>query len=357
MANQGLEFTLVLHKPHVISRILYKDEFPRQLAISIDGQEVVAPFWTDGNNGYTDIQLPQLVKGADVKFQFIGGWVNPSDVQLLENRFERVDMHVDILHRSNFVPSVEWGNTVAGGGTGLAEVSVLSGGAYGSSQLSLQSINGFGVDQLIVYQGDNNQYYTAVISSTSGSTVGLGVPLKATLSSPQKIWSFYSDPDHPNEYGYKAIADYAHRNLFNLNKGKHVFLGDSWFDSPHYLSDRLASKLPNATIINAGIGGNTAQDLLDRFDSAVASEKPDVVWVMTGTNDYQQGVTKETYIGNVQKIIRRINDSGARAIVFNSSVGKLITHDQNGQPYPVPLDTYEKISLDYFQELEKVLSH
>ena len=272
--------------------------------------------------------------------------------------FERVDLHAGVLKETNFIPKVDWANTKQSGGTGLAEARVLDGGSAGSSQLLLQSTKGFGADQVITYQGNDGEYYTTVITGMNGSTVSLASPLVTPLANPQKINNFYADPDHPNQYGYNAIVDYALRNLSDLNKGKHVLLGDSWFDHmPRHFSDRLADKLPGATIINAGTGGNTSQNLLDRFDSDVTSQNPDTVWVMTGTNDFNQYVSKETYLGNMQTLIRKINDLGARAIVFNSSTGKPITHSPEGQQYPTPLDTMEALSHDYYEALERLYNN
>jgi len=272
--------------------------------------------------------------------------------------FERVDLHNGILKKTNFVPKADWPNTKQSGGTGFAEAAVLRGGNAGSSQLLLRSSQGFGAGQLITYEGRNRQYYTAVIARMNGKSIRLAAPLEVTISGPQKIRNFYADPDHPNEYGYNAIADSALRNLRNLNKGKHVLLGDSWFDHyPRHLSNRLAKRLPNATIINVGKGGNTTQDLLNRFDAAVTRKKPDTVWIMVGTNDYNQYVSKATYSRNMQQIIRRIKRLGARAIIFNSSVGKPITHSKAGKRHPRPLNTKKVLSHDYYTALESMLRY
>ena len=271
--------------------------------------------------------------------------------------FERIDLHKDIIKEANFVPKLDWRNTIQSGGTGLAEANVSGGGKIGSSQLQLQNKNAFGVGQLITYKGNNGQYYTAVITGKNGSAIRLKSPLEVSIANPKKIQNFYADPDHPNLYGYKAIADYAIRNLRNLNKGKHVLFGDSWFDhAPRHFSDRIAYSLPNANIINAGKGGNTTQNLLDRFDAAVTSQHPDVVWIMVGTNDYNRGVSKEAYARNIKKLIRKVNNIGARAIVFNSSVGKPLTHTKDGKRHPTPLDTMKVLSRDYYDALENMLN-
>ena len=274
------------------------------------------------------------------------------------NTFERVDLHANILKETNFVPKADWANTVQSGGTGFAEANVLKGGASGSSQLFLKDTKGFGADQLITYLGTDEQYYTAVIKNINGTVAVLKYPLETTIARPQKINNFYADPDHPNMYGYKAIVDYAVRGVSDLNKGRHILFGDSWFDhSPRHFSERLSNKLPNATVINAGIGGNTTQNLLDRFNSDVSGQQPDTVWIMAGTNDYNQYVSEEDYSKNIKTLIRKITDIGARPIIFNSSVGKPITHSLEGKQYPSPLSTKEELSNDYYEALETVFSN
>ena len=274
------------------------------------------------------------------------------------NTFERVDLHRGIIKEANFVPDADWPNTIQSGGTGLAEAVVTNGAGEGSSQLELQNTKKFGANQLITYEGSNGQFYTAVIKAVNDSTVILKSPLEVPISNPQKIRNFYADPDHPNENGYKAIVDYALRNLPDLNKGKHVLLGDSWFDHyPRHFSARLSKRLPNANIINEGIGGNTTQDLLNRFEIAVANQAPDILWIMVGTNDYNQSISKETYAANIRKLIQQSNDLGARTIVFNASVGKPILHGPDGKRYPTPSNVMKALSHDYYDELESMLNY
>ena len=105
----------------------------------------------------------------------------------------------------------------------------------------------------------------------------------------------------------------------NLNFGKHVLFGDSWF-SHGTIRDRLDERLSNAQIINLGVGGRTSTNLLDAFDSEVAEHAPDFVWIITGTNDYWQSISAATYKQNMQALINKIQALGAMPIIIDSSV-------------------------------------
>lgn len=107
----------------------------------------------------------------------------------------------------------------------------------------------------------------------------------------------------------------------NLDGGKHVLLGDSWFSITPGIIDRMQVRLPNATFVNAGMGGNRAADSVGRFAADVVPENPDFVWYITGTNDYF-GLTTTDIVGyNINKLKSLCSDIGAQLLMFNSSVG------------------------------------
>jgi lysophospholipase L1-like esterase len=87
---------------------------------------------------------------------------------------------------------------------------------------------------------------------------------------------------------------------------KIVFLGDSltWGGYGGSYFNELESLLPDHELINAGDGGNTIINLLNRLDEDVLSHEPDGVFVMVGGNDaisYSQPETRQ-YYRQVQKI-------------------------------------------------------
>ncbi len=104
-----------------------------------------------------------------------------------------------------------------------------------------------------------------------------------------------------------------------IRKGRHVLLGDSWINSG-YVAKRFRERLTDAEFIQAGVGGNTVEDLLARFDADVAPHKPDFVWVLCGTNDVFEMLTPEEFQPQVIALREKIRAIGAQPIFWNPSV-------------------------------------
>jgi lysophospholipase L1-like esterase len=117
----------------------------------------------------------------------------------------------------------------------------------------------------------------------------------------------------------------------NLNRGKHVLFGDSWFASGLFLA-RLQERLPAVTFVNKGIAGNKATDLLGRFDADVRSQAADYVWLMCGTNDFYANVAPKDFETQMNQLKNLIIGLGAQPIVFSTSVGNVY---YPGLPYDV----------------------
>jgi len=84
-------------------------------------------------------------------------------------------------------------------------------------------------------------------------------------------------------------------------------LGDSWFDgNGSSFEERLAEKLPNATIVNRALGGSTSSDVLSSFDANVTNQNPDFVWVSVGINDATSDVLPADYLNNMQILLGKI---------------------------------------------------
>lgn len=69
---------------------------------------------------------------------------------------------------------------------------------------------------------------------------------------------------------------------------------------------------------NAGFGGNTAAQMLARFDTDVTPYQPTMVSVLAGTNDFTAGVTDASYRATIQAIVAKIRDIGAMPILLTS---------------------------------------
>lgn len=110
----------------------------------------------------------------------------------------------------------------------------------------------------------------------------------------------------------------------DINRGKHVLLGDSWFASGGDIHNHLIKRLDKATVISKGIVGNRSDQMVERFFKDVPAEKPDYVWIMAGTNDYYQGNTSQIFQFQITYLLDYIRSIGAKPIVFNPTVGAMV---------------------------------
>jgi len=255
---------------------------------------------------------------ADKQVYSTSGGVNPGPVK----KFSHVKIHNELLNNQSIV----WGERGSYDDS-VQSLNITSRANKGSSSFKVTSTDELHVNQLLVYQSINGNYYIAQIRSMPDSrTINLVEPLEEAVTTGTKAWNFYANTSHPNRYGYRAIADFMvqSQNMDASTTGRHILLGDSWFDQPNYLEARLNQKLPLATIINSGVGGNTVQDLVNRFDSDVTPNNPDTIWILSGTNDYWQGVTAAQYKNSMQTLINKskaIGVNDAKVIIIDSSVG------------------------------------
>ena len=108
-----------------------------------------------------------------------------------------------------------------------------------------------------------------------------------------------------------------------------VFLGDSITHQclyTQYLENFLYTRLPNIRLKthNAGVGGATAWDALQRFDDDVAAYKPKYVTVLLGMNDgryrpFDKGVF-DTYQKDMTELIGRIKKTGATPVLMTPTM-------------------------------------
>lgn len=81
-------------------------------------------------------------------------------------------------------------------------------------------------------------------------------------------------------------------------------------------TDYLAKWLPNATIVNKGINGNTLADGRKRFQTDVLTFKPDVVVIELGTNDFWQMTrTIEELQADLEYMVKLSKDYGAQVVI------------------------------------------
>lgn len=83
------------------------------------------------------------------------------------------------------------------------------------------------------------------------------------------------------------------------------------------LSEMLGEK-----IINMGVSGDTTVDGLNRLDKLIA-EKPRVVLILLGGNDYIRKISSEKTFNNLRTIINTVQESGAVVVLLGVRGGLL----------------------------------
>ncbi|WNJ92738.1 SGNH/GDSL hydrolase family protein [Bosea sp. 685] len=88
---------------------------------------------------------------------------------------------------------------------------------------------------------------------------------------------------------------------------------------PAVLEAELKRRLPNAEVkvINKGVGGQSAYDMLLRMDADVIEEKPSIVIWQTVVNDVVRDVGEEKLAKILRKGIRKVHEAGIDMVVMD----------------------------------------
>lgn len=112
-----------------------------------------------------------------------------------------------------------------------------------------------------------------------------------------------------------------------------VAIGDSITEAGGYLRvmqavfDQQYADLKIPKIINVGISGQKAEDLVKRFEKDVISRKPAVVTLSIGINDVWHRIDKphdekvlEAYLRNVESMVKAAQDARIRVLLVSPTV-------------------------------------
>lgn len=172
-----------------------------------------------------------------------------------------------------------------------------------------------------------------VTSIVNGSCISVNLQYSLTPGSVVQVsvttpnsgpWTFYV-----GKITHFRVGGY----LNSLNRGTHVLFGDSWFGGGDFFN-RLVARLPQATIINKGIGGNKATDLIARFTTDVTPFAPDYVWIIVGPNDYYASVSNNNFQQQLNQLRNLVQSLGAQLIVFDAAVGAMAPTLGGGDQLP-----------------------
>jgi acyl-CoA thioesterase I len=121
---------------------------------------------------------------------------------------------------------------------------------------------------------------------------------------------------------------------------------------PNRLEAELERLYPahSITVLNRGVNGEEANDMLARFESSVMAEKPDLVLFQVGTNS----VLRSSPLGEASTLIRegvrRLKASGADIVLIDPQfVPKVIAKDEAEAMVAILATTAKQANVDLFQ--------
>jgi lysophospholipase L1-like esterase len=119
----------------------------------------------------------------------------------------------------------------------------------------------------------------------------------------------------------------AKREIKNLDsKGTNIIcFGDSitfgYGANPGEDYPSALAKMINASVINAGIDGDTSVEALKRLKSDVLDREPLLVIIEFGGNDFLRKIPQEVTMSNIKEMVERIQAQGAMAAIVDMSAG------------------------------------
>jgi acyl-CoA thioesterase I len=120
------------------------------------------------------------------------------------------------------------------------------------------------------------------------------------------VWALWPSP-------YSKVKNLDSRGANIIAFGDSLTAGYGASPGEDYPS-RLSS-LVGATVLNAGVSGDTTEAALARLDADVLARDPRIVIVGLGGNDFLRGVPVSTTEANLRTVVRKIEGSGAMVIV------------------------------------------
>jgi lysophospholipase L1-like esterase len=136
-----------------------------------------------------------------------------------------------------------------------------------------------------------------------------------------------------------------------------VAMGDSITELGGYLRviDKVfATQYPELHIpkvINAGVSGNKAEDMVARFEKDVVARKPNIVTISVGINDVWHRLDKphdpqvlETFTKNLDRMVQMAQEAGARVIVLSPTVIQEDVDSEGNKRLKMYIDAGQKVA-------------
>ena len=159
------------------------------------------------------------------------------------------------------------------------------------------------------------KYHLIFLVSAFVLTVGVGT---------QNVIPFYlvyvpNTPAAPSSPVVPKVKPRAELFKYFTPQSQIVMVGDSITQGGIW-----AEFFPNYTVANRGVGGDTAEDLLNRMDP-ILSVEASVAFLMVGINDIYSGIEVEKIYQNYLEIVSILQENDVRVVIqstFECSVSK-----------------------------------
>lgn len=129
----------------------------------------------------------------------------------------------------------------------------------------------------------------------------------------------------------------------------YLFLGDSITELYHL--DDYYSGMP---VVNSGESGNTTQDILDHMRERVYQYNPSKIFLLIGTNDLAEGISQETILDNIEKMIDEIQNNRPYATIYLESIYPVNNTDEEKIEHDVVKDRSNKDIREINQKLKDI---
>lgn len=230
-------------------------------------------------------------------------------------------------------PLFDNGNALYLGGQKVSQTTTTSAVSDGAFVLPLADVTNVVAGQVFVTNSGTADQQTHRVVSVASNNVTVRDPISPGLASGQTVGSLWINVNHltfddTQESGIAAMAyiianatDPDGNYLIQGTAPKVTLLGNSWFrhgDGFAYdqLEDCILDRIPGAAVVNAGVGGNTTQMILDRFDTDVPADS-DYVVIFEHVNDAYADLARDVQADHWQTLARKARALGATPIIVS----------------------------------------
>lgn len=138
-------------------------------------------------------------------------------------------------------------------------------------------------------------------------------------------------------------------NIVHITDENIVFFGDSITEQYN-----VEEFFPEHHVVNSGISGNKADDLLERIETDVYKYNPSKVFLLIGINDLNNNASEEEILQNIQKIVNQIKINRKNAKIYIESVYPINKDSMNESDYYFNSKITNDVIIEFNKKLENL---